>query len=106
MIKVIDLSKIKILSFDWDKGNKDKNWLKHKISNKETEEIFYNEPLRIFEDLKHQEKEKRLVAYGFTDKGRKLTVIFVLRKDKIRVISARKQSRKERKIYEKTKNHP
>ncbi|MBI5465544.1 BrnT family toxin [Candidatus Gottesmanbacteria bacterium] len=102
MAKIIDLTKIRLLGFDWDKGNIDKNWLKHKISGEEAEEIFYNEPLLIFEDLKHSEKEKRFVAYGITDQGRKLTEVFVIRKNKIRIISARDQSRKEKKIYEKT----
>jgi len=42
-----------------------------------------------------------LVAYGKTDEGRSLTVIFTLRQGRIRVISARNQSKKERKTYEK-----
>ena len=101
MIEIIDLSDIKLSSFDWDKGNLNKNWKKHKITKEETEQIFFNEPLKVFEDLKHSKIEKRLVAYGITDENRLLTVIFTLRQGKIRVISARNQSKKERRYYEK-----
>ncbi len=89
------------LLFDWDKGNLDKNWLKHKISYKEVEEIFFDRFLKIFEDEKHSQMESRLVAYGITNKSRKLTVIFTLREEKIRIISARNQNKKERRVYEK-----
>ena len=102
MIEIIDLSSIKLSSFDWDKGNLNKNWKKRKITNEETEQIFFNEPLKVFEDLKHSKTEKRLVAYGKTDENRLLTVIFTLRQGKVRVISARNQSKKERRSYEKT----
>lgn len=102
MIEIIDLSTIKINSFDWDKGNLNKNWKKHKITKEVAEQIFFNEPLKVFEDLKHSKVEKRLVAYGKTDENRLLTVVFTLRQGKIRVISARNQSKKERKTYEKT----
>lgn len=102
MIEIVDLSDIKLSSFNWDKGNLNKNWKQHKIANEETEQIFFNEPLKVFEDLRHSAIEKRLVAYGKTDEERPLTVVFTLRQGKIRVISARNQSKKERKVYEKT----
>lgn len=87
--------------FEWDLGNKDKNWEKHKVHFKEAEEVFLNKPLIIFSDLKHSFVEKRFQALGLTDKKRYLTVFFTLRNDNIRVISARDQSKKERSKYEK-----
>jgi len=36
---------LKCTGFEWDEGNKDKNWIKHKVSNSECEEIFFNQPL-------------------------------------------------------------
>ena len=98
---MVDRTKIELLEFDWDKGNTNKKWIKHKVTNEEAEEIFFNEPLTIFEDLNHSSKEERFVSYGRTDEGRKLTIIFIIRKNKIRIISARDQNRKEGKIYEK-----
>lgn len=88
------------VAFEWDKGNTDKNLHKHNVSNRETEEIFSNEALKIFEDNKHSRQEQRFVAYGATDLKRKLTIVFTVRKQKIRVISARDQNRKERIIHE------
>ena len=87
-------------AFEWDQGNVEKNFLKHHVTNKEAEEIFGNKPLKIFPDLKHLDKEPRFAAYGVTNQDRKLIIVFTLRKEKIRVISARDQNKKERRVYE------
>jgi len=89
-----------VKEFDWNKGNIDKNWVKHKVSAKECEEVFLNKPLILFDDEKHTAKEKRYGVFGITNQKRKLTIIFTIRNNKIRVISARNQSKKERKNYE------
>lgn len=89
------------LSFDWNKGNLDKNWRKHKVHFKEAEEIFFNKPLKTYKDIKHSQKEGRFAALGTTNKGKKLYIVFTIRNGKIRIISARNQSRKERKLYAK-----
>lgn len=88
------------ISFEWNESNLEKNWKKHKVYFKEAEEIFFNKPLKIFPDLKHSGTEKRYIVLGTTNKKRKLTIIFTIREDKIRVISARDQNKKERKKYE------
>lgn len=85
--------------FDWDEGNQDKNWLKHGVSNGECEELFFNLPLIIADDTKHSELERRYYALGQTNAGRLLFLSFTIRVDKVRVISARDMSRKEREIY-------
>lgn len=85
--------------FDWDEGNQDKNWLKHGVSNGECEELFFNLPLIIADDTKHSELESRYYALGQTNAGRLLFLSFTIRADKVRVISARDMSRKERDIY-------
>lgn len=87
------------LSFDWDEGNRDKNWEKHKVHFREAEEILFNKPIKIFPDAKHSIKEKRFMALGVTDNLRKLAVIFTIRNEKVRVISARNQNKKERRKY-------
>lgn len=89
------------LSFDWNEGNQEKNWKKHKVGYKEAEEIFLNKTLKTFPDPKHSQAEQRYLALGATNQGRKLTIIFLIRNEKIRIISARDQSRKERMKYEK-----
>lgn len=85
--------------FDWDEGNRDKNWLKHLVSNSESEELFFNLPLIIAADIKHSELEERYFALGQTSNGRFLFVSFTIRMNKIRVISARDMSQKERERY-------
>jgi uncharacterized DUF497 family protein len=97
---MIDLERIK--GFDWDQGNERKNVAAHGVSQEEAEQIFFNQPLRITSDPLHSEREPRWVVLGVTNDGRRLQVAFTLRdaQRKIRVISARDMSRKERKIYE------
>lgn len=85
--------------FQWDKDNIEKNWLKHKVSPVECEQIFFNKAL-VDEDPKHSQREKRYYVLGLTDDKRLLFVSFTIRGDLIRVISARDMSKKERKIYE------
>ncbi|MBW2641358.1 MAG: BrnT family toxin [Deltaproteobacteria bacterium] len=88
--------------FQWDEGNIDKNLLKHQVQNWECEQIFFNEPLIILDDPKHSLSEKRWAAFGQTDAGRLLTIIFTKREKLLRVISAREMKRKEKKFYEKS----
>lgn len=88
-----------VSGFDWDEGNRDKNWLKHGVSNGECEELFFNLPLIVADDTKHSELERRYYALGQTNTGRLLFLSFTIRLDKVRVISARDMSRKERESY-------
>jgi len=95
---MIDLGKIK--GFEWDRGNIVKSYKKHKITPNQSEEIFLDEQLKIIRDIKHSQKEKRFIALGKTFEKRVLFVVFTLRKNKIRIISARPANQKERKNYE------
>ena len=56
--------------------------------------------LWFFDDIQHSEKEQRTLALGKTFDKRLLSIVFTIRRNKIRVISARDMSKKERKIYE------
>jgi uncharacterized DUF497 family protein len=88
------------VGFQWDEGNLDKNLVKHNVENWECEQIFFNEPLIILDDPGHSRSERRWAAFGRTDAGRLLVVIFTKRSDLIRVISARDMNKKERNFYE------
>lgn len=92
----------RISGFDWDAGNARKSVDKHDVSQAEAEQVFFNEPLLIVPDPKHSTAEQRIHALGRTDDGRLLHITFTLRDNetKIRVISARNMSRKERGYYE------
>ncbi len=89
-----------LTGFEWDKSNREKNWEKHGVSPSECEEMYFNMPLVLQEDRTPSQKEPRYYALGQTALARRLFVSFTIRKDKIRVISARDMSKKERRIYE------
>lgn len=84
--------------FDWSGGNAEKNWERHQVTPLEAEQVFFNTPLVVEADLAHSEREKRFYALGQTDDGRELFVAFTLRDRRLRVVSARDMSRKERKV--------
>jgi uncharacterized DUF497 family protein len=85
--------------FDWDEGNLLKNWEKHGVTVAECEQVFFNRPLLARPDEHHSKAEVRFYLLGKADSGRPLFVVFTIRGDRIRVISARDQSRKERRSY-------
>lgn len=85
--------------FEWDEGNLPKITARHPVTPGECEQIFFHEPLRIVPDEGHSRTERRWTALGRTSEGRTLTVIFTLRGELIRPLSARPMSRKERRHY-------
>jgi uncharacterized protein len=87
------------VGFQWDEGNADKNLEKHGVTDEECEEVFFNEPLVVGEDAAHSPDEPRGYALGQTNAGRKLFVVFTVRSDRIRVISARDMTRREDRRY-------
>jgi uncharacterized DUF497 family protein len=91
----------RITGFDWDEGNRRKNFDSHGVVDFEAEEIFLDPRVMIAPDAEHSQKEPRWAAYGTTTEGRALTIIFTLRAERtlIRIVSARDMSRKERKTY-------
>lgn len=89
-----------IVGFQWDEGNTDKNRITHNVENWECEQIFFNVPLLILGDPKHSAMEVRWAAFGHTDNGRLLAVVFTKRGNLIRIVSARNMKRKERRFYE------
>ncbi len=89
------------LQFEWDEGNKDKNWLKHQVRQTEAEEVFFDVHKKLAKDAVHSTaNESRYLLLGKTKSGRLLLVVFTVRDDNIRVISARDAHKKERPLYE------
>lgn len=95
---MIDLSSV--TGFEWDDGNRDKNWEKHQVSNSDCEEVFFNLPLLLHPDQTHSQAEERYYVLGQTNEGRRLFISFTIRGENIRVISARDMSKRERNFYE------
>lgn len=100
---MLDLAKI--TGFEWDTGNERKSE-KHGVTMAEAEQVFFNAPLLLLDDVVHSQKEPRLHALGLTDEGRTLHITFTLRKSGqlTRVISAKDMHRKERVIYDQASN--
>ena len=86
--------------FEWDEGNSKKNWITYGVACGEAEEVFFNVPLILAPDREHSEVEERYYGLGVTNAGRALFVVFTIRGDLVRVISARDMSRGERQVYE------
>lgn len=95
---MVDLSKI--TGFQWDQGNIDKSYLKHGITPNEAEEVLLDKDILLLEDIDHSKQEGRFEAIGKISKGKMLFLAFTIRRNKIRIISARTASKKERRQYE------
>jgi uncharacterized DUF497 family protein len=87
-----------ITRFDWDKNNLEKNLIKHNVTSKESEDVFKDENIILTKEV-NVKNEKRYVVFGVTPQNRFLTVVFTVRNNLIKVISARTQNKSERKIY-------
>ena len=87
--------------FDWDEDNTHKNWERHRVTPEEAEDVFLHEPLVVQSDVHHSRHEKRYYALGQTGIGRRLFVVFTVRRKLIRVISARDMNRNEAATYQK-----
>lgn len=94
------------IEFEWDSHNADKIHEKHQVTASECEQIFFNLPLIVSEDVSHSHAENRFYALGQTDAERMLFLVFTVRKNKIRVISARSMNKKERMAYQSHEKAP
>jgi len=84
------------IGFDWDNGNNEKTWLTHNITVREAEQVLFNRPLITVDDQQHSQMEKRYFVLGQTDERRPLFIAFTMRKQLIRVISARNMHKKRK----------
>ena len=97
----MDLQRVqRCQGFEWDEGNAEKSWEKHRVTRGECEQVFFDRPLVVGEDVTHSRSEPRYYALGTTDAGRPLFIVFTIRSDLIRVISARDMNRREQRIFD------
>ena len=90
------------LQFQWDAGNQEKNWVKHRLINAESEEAVFDPHKRLLRPTLHGSHETRHVLIGYTASKRLLFVVFTMRGHTVRVISARDVHRREKGLYEET----
>ncbi|MDB9309603.1 BrnT family toxin [Aphanizomenon sp. CS-733/32] len=88
------------MGFEWNPHKATLNFEKHSVSFQEAATVF-NDPLSVtFPDPDHSIGESRYVIIGISRFGQILVVAHTERGDNIRIISARKATRQERKFYE------
>lgn len=89
-----------MLIFEWDPQKAKSNMNKHGVSFEEASTAF-NDPLSLtIDDPLHSTDEDRMVLIGMSHKNRVLVVVHTEKGDNIRIISARKGTKKERRYYE------
>lgn len=87
--------------FDWDENKNAINIVKHGISFKEASTVFFDERALIFDDPEHSEQEERFLILGISEDANLCIVCHCYRESDtvIRLISARKATKKEGEIY-------
>lgn len=93
------------MDFEWNTEKAEKNVRKHGISFQEALTVF-QDPLSItYPDLDHSADEDRYLIIGLSSSGNVLVISHTFRNDSIRIIGARKATKKERNFYEKESTH-
>ena len=88
------------MEFEWDPDKASQNKKKHGVSFVEAASVFGDTFSSTFPDPDHSIEEERHVMIGLSKRGKVLIVSYTDRDGRIRIISARKTSRRERKAYE------
>ena len=88
------------MNFEWDEAKARINQSKHGVSFSEATEVFADEYSSFVNDPDHSYEEARYLLFGVSSKGRYLVVSFTERQETVRIISARRMTRQERKAYE------
>jgi len=92
---------MKEIEFVWDENKNQSNQKKHKVNFKEAKSVFFDENARLIDDPDHSENEERFILLGMSFSLRLLVVVHAYRENDevIRIISARKATKNESKIY-------
>ena len=88
------------LQFEWDPAKAASNLQKHGVSFEEAASVFSDPLASTVIDPDHSLIEERLVIFGTSDRGRVLAVMHTEREPRVRIISAREATRRERDAYE------
>lgn len=89
-----------MLIFEWDSEKARENEQKHGVSFFEASEVFDDDHSSAVPDPDHSVEEARFLIFGMSKQGRHLVVSYTERGDRIRLISARQMTSRERRAYE------
>lgn len=90
------------MKYEWDERKAASNENKHGVSFDEAASVFLDSLAVSGADPDHSADEFRYITFGMSSLGRLLAVCHTYRDDSIRIISARRVTRAERKLYEET----
>ena len=88
------------LGFEWDEEKAKANLKKHRVGFDEGTTVFTDHFSMTIHDPDHSADEERYIDIGSSDKGRVLVVVYTERGSNIRIISCRRATPTERKLYE------
>ena len=88
------------MRFEWDSKKAAENLRKHRVSFEEASTVFGDSFAITFPDPDHSRGESRFLTFGLSHEGRLLAVIHTDRRGAVRIVSARRALRGERRIYE------
>jgi uncharacterized DUF497 family protein len=96
---------MKHILFQWDEKKNKANIQKHKISFEEAKTVFFDENARVIPDPEHSLNEERHIILGYSIKLKILVVVHTYRENDeiIRIISARRATKRERTFYSEVK---
>jgi hypothetical protein len=95
------MNNAELFNFEWNEEKAILNLLKHKVDFEEAVSVFSDPYSLTIYDQEHSQTENRFIDVGASDKGRILVVVYAERGDRIRIISCRKATKKEKAAYEK-----
>jgi uncharacterized DUF497 family protein len=93
------------MKFEWNTDKAEKNDRKHGISFQEALTVFQDALSLTYPDMDHSADEDRYLIIGLSSFGNVLVISHTFRNDIIRIISARKATKKERYFYETESRH-
>ena len=88
------------MEFTWDPKKSASNLRDHKVTFEEASSVFGDSLAVTFDDPDHSEGESRVLTFGLSEQGRLLVISHTERRGVVRIISARRATRAERRIYE------
>lgn len=88
------------MRFEWNREKAVLNFKKHGISFDEAVSIFFDPLAATFDDPDHSLDERRLITIGYSSQDRLLVVCHTERSGSVRLISARRATKREKKRHE------
>lgn len=93
------------MDFEWNTDKADKNIRKHGVSFQDAVTVFQDPLSLTYPDMDHSTDEDRFLIIGLSSSGDVLVISHTFRNDSVRIISARKATKKERNFYEQESAH-